>query len=130
MDRSPKVGGYCNQCGRCCKELIIVNRTTPIKTLKEFKKLTFFKPSYKIFKPMNEQFSDGFLRFKCQFIGNDNLCQHYENRPKMCRSFPTSAMFKYGAELPEGCSYTLLPEKEFSTVLNEIMKGKETRPSK
>ena len=37
----------------------------------------------------------------CNYIGEDNLCQIYENRPQACKDFPSSPF----EGLPEGCGY-------------------------
>lgn len=37
----------------------------------------------------------------CNYLSEDNLCKIYENRPEVCKDFPSSPF----EGLPEGCGY-------------------------
>lgn len=52
---------------------------------------------------IEEQFEDdnGIVFYHCPKIGSDNLCTDYENRPQICRDFPTNPLVVF----PPACAY-------------------------
>lgn len=77
----------CLQCGNCCRT------TGPLLLNKDIDRLA------KHFRLKPAEFTDQFLRidedgdfvFKkmpCPFLGSDNYCAVYENRPNACREYP------------------------------------------
>lgn len=52
---------------------------------------------------VEEQFEDdkGIQFYHCPKIGEDNLCTDYENRPQICRDFPTNPLVVF----PPACSF-------------------------
>lgn len=52
---------------------------------------------------IEEQFSDenGIQFYHCPKIGADKLCTDYENRPQICRDFPTNPLVVF----PPACAY-------------------------
>ncbi|HVD99288.1 MAG TPA: YkgJ family cysteine cluster protein [Cytophagaceae bacterium] len=77
----------CLQCANCCKT------TSPIFTLRDIERLA------KHFKIKTSQFIDQYLHLDedndyvlnhapCPFLGPDNYCSVYENRPNACREYP------------------------------------------
>lgn len=77
----------CLQCANCCKTL--GPRITD-KDLDKMGKSLRMKPAELIKKYLRID-EDGDLVFQtmpCPFLGNDNYCAIYENRPKACREYP------------------------------------------
>lgn len=77
----------CLECGNCCRTLgpmILPNDVDQMcKSLR-------IKPSVFIEKHLNTD-EDGDMVFRsmpCPFLGKDNYCAVYENRPKACREYP------------------------------------------
>lgn len=77
----------CLDCANCCKT------TGPLFTQKDIERLA------KLFRIKPNQFIDKYLKIDedndyvlqtlpCPFLGADNLCSIYENRPKACREYP------------------------------------------
>lgn len=77
----------CLDCANCCKT------TGPLFTQKDIERLA------KLFRLKPNQFIDKYLKIDeekdyvlqtlpCPFLGADNLCSIYENRPKACREYP------------------------------------------
>ncbi len=77
----------CLECANCCKT------TGPLFTDKDIDRLA------KHFKMKAADFIEKYLRVDedgdfvlqsvpCPFLGSDNYCSVYENRPKACREFP------------------------------------------
>lgn len=77
----------CLQCGNCCKTISpLVNNDdlNRISTVLKMSKADFTKKYL-------EKDQDGDLKIKtlpCPFLGEDNYCSIYEDRPKDCREFP------------------------------------------
>ena len=77
----------CLQCGNCCRTLQIVVDDTDIRRLAQRLKMTprQFATQYV------EADSDSTQYLKstpCSFLGDDNRCAVYEDRPQACRDFP------------------------------------------
>ncbi len=77
----------CLTCANCCKT------TSPIFTNKDIERLA------KVFKMKFNQFVDEYLYLDeehdyvlktapCPFLGNDNYCLVYDERPQACREYP------------------------------------------
>lgn len=57
----------------------------------------------------------------CNYIGEDNLCKIYENRPEVCKNFPSSPF----EGLPDGCGYEGWIFQQREVVKQQIRKQKE-----
>jgi uncharacterized protein len=110
--------GNCTQCGECCKNLYLrINKKT-IETVEEFKEAQERHPDeYRCFEPTHS--SDVGLVFKCKNLGEDDLCTDYENRPGLCRSYPTEDSATDGAKLPKDCGFAFSPLTEFNAIMQE-----------
>lgn len=77
----------CLACGNCCRSLgpmILPN------DVDQLSKSLCIKPSVFIEKYLRTD-EDGDMVFQsmpCPFLGSDNYCAVYENRPKACREYP------------------------------------------
>lgn len=75
----------CKSCANCCKKLLVTLDDEDIRNLSGAMDMA------------ENEFKERFLvkglggytfnRLPCPFL-KDNLCQYYEQRPKLCRSFP------------------------------------------
>ena len=77
----------CKTCGNCCRSLEIVVDDGDIARLAGRFKLSVPQFSRRYVRVA----SDGAKHFEsppCPFLGDDNLCGVYEDRPKACRDFP------------------------------------------
>lgn len=77
----------CLSCGNCCRTL--GPRITD-KDVERMAKLLRLKPAEIIHKYLRID-EDGDMVFRsmpCPFLGEDNYCAIYENRPKACREYP------------------------------------------
>ncbi len=110
--------GTCNQCGACCKNLFLTYGKQVIQSVEEFNALQSLHPDeYQFFEPMHT--TETGVVFKCNNLGEDNLCQDYEARPIFCRSYPTEAGILMGAKLPQDCSFTFTPIVPFKETLEK-----------
>lgn len=84
----------CLSCANCCKT------TGPLFTQKDIERLAG------VFRLKPQQFIEKYLRIDedndyvlqsvpCPFLGNDNYCSVYENRPKACREYPHTDRRKF-----------------------------------
>jgi len=115
--KSPILLGECNQCGECCRNLTLSDAGELIRNEEDFQGLLQKRPEYRIFQISYRDPMESVLYFNCTQIGNDNHCQAYEKRPRICRIYPNSKMFDHGARLPKACGYRLAPQSEFLAVL-------------
>ncbi len=121
--RRPKVRfeGACARCGTCCKNVVLVDGGKPVQTVEHFEKLVRRKPEYRRFVPRHEYMREGFLYVSCEMLADDNTCIDYENRPRICRDYPSAAMLRHGGKLLPGCAFKVVPKRPFSEVLAREM---------
>jgi len=124
-DKSPRLVGECNQCGDCCRNLTLSNAGKLIRNEDEFHRLLEHRPEYRIFQPRHQDPFEQVLYFNCTQLGDDNRCQAYAARPRICRIYPNSKMFDHGARLPEACGYRLATVSEFSAVLKSVQNRRD-----
>jgi Fe-S-cluster containining protein len=77
----------CTTCANCCKTLQIVVDNTDIARLakKQGMSTKSFRERY---VGVDEEGDQYFTATPCPFLGEDNRCTVYEDRPKACRDFP------------------------------------------
>lgn len=84
----------CLQCGNCCRSLGPMILEKDIDALSKQLKI---KSSDFIEKFLRKD-EDGdfvFQSMPCPFLGSDNYCSVYENRPKACREYPHTDRKKF-----------------------------------
>ncbi len=84
----------CLECGNCCKTL------GPLLTNRDIEKIAHIlrcKPSEVVEKYLriDEDQDYVFKKMPCPFLGNDNYCSIYEERPKACREYPHTDRKKF-----------------------------------
>jgi Fe-S-cluster containining protein len=130
-NKSPVLIGECNQCGECCRNLTLSDGSGLIRSEEDFQGLLQKRPEYSIFQISHQDPVEQVVYFNCTQIGDDNRCQAYAQRPRICRIYPNSRMFDYGARLPKACGYHLAPESQFSmhlqTAKSQTRKQKSRR---
>ncbi len=115
----------CTQCGRCCSNLRRGDETTGLTLFPDEKDLF---PQDKV-RPYLGRGKDAVaVVFTYQHTENvcthlvDNLCQIYESRPLMCRSFPVK-IGAYGLRFSSGCKgvlHTMRKSKTMDREQNEV----------
>lgn len=77
----------CLECANCCKTLGPMLFESDIERMSAHlrMKVSAFKDAY---IRMDEDGDYVFKEMPCPFLGYDNLCIIYENRPKACREYP------------------------------------------
>ncbi len=116
--------------GRCCRNLILVDRGHAVGSMRRFRRLLRKKPAYTMFVPNEEPGEEGWMRFHCTNLGDDNRCTIYPTRPEICRGYPKAEMFERGGSLLAGCGYRLVrePREPFDRILaNEMADGPQSR---
>lgn len=78
----------CEMCGRCCHQTHIVVRPEEIDRISGASGI----PLYEFMTQYLVKMDDGRFLFKktkpCAFLGKDNRCTIWENRPQICDDFP------------------------------------------
>lgn len=84
----------CLQCANCCRSL--GPRITD-KDIERMAKALRMKASDVVSKylKIDEDNDMVFQSMPCPFLGNDNYCSIYENRPKACREYPHTDRKKF-----------------------------------
>ena len=115
-----KVQGECNQCGVCCRNMILVDGKKIVQSEKEFERLKARFPDIYGFFRFKSRNSDGDLVFECSQLNTDNTCSLYNStaRPRRCAAYPTKAMFKRGGKLFKECGYYVTPAVSFKEILD------------
>ncbi len=120
------VRGSCRMCGGCCRRICLSVDGKWIKSKRQTKRAYETKPELRIFKPTGTKV-DGMLEFCCEKLNENGTCSDYENRPEICRNFPTPDIFiEYGV-LPDSCGYRMDTEKDFEKVLDKAIRGKNNK---
>lgn len=113
------IQGSCNQCGHCCRNLLLYDGDSVIRNRQQLDRLLARQPHYEFFEPMYQDEDLDGLYFSCRHIGEDNRCQIYATRPAICDDYPNPRMFLHGARLPEACSYELTPRHTFASHMKQ-----------
>ncbi|MFA6988867.1 MAG: YkgJ family cysteine cluster protein [Candidatus Gastranaerophilaceae bacterium] len=119
----------CKKCGKCCKVAIfkgglknedvikLSNSTTAdiSQVIGAVDFLTIFKPYETIeeAKKINTEFVERILKnlnknedeidfFYCKFVGDNNSCKIHQNRPSLCKTYPSPSEFTHYFE---GCGF-------------------------
>ncbi len=99
------VEGHCRMCGECCRDIMILDGGSWIGSEAAFRKLVEEKPEYARFYPTGKD-DAGPLCFCCIHLGDDGLCRDHENRPAICRRYPTPRIYYRGCDLRLDCGYS------------------------
>jgi len=78
----------CTTCGNCCRTLQIVVDDADIKRLSTRLGIAPREFSKRYVKTDSETRQKHFASSPCSFLGEDNCCSVYEDRPQACRDFP------------------------------------------
>ncbi len=120
--------GSCNMCGKCCTDIHLVHGKEPIKTEVEFELLKPLFPDYRNFKPIGKS-EDGLL-FQCVHLQPDKSCAIYDERPLLCRRYPSEESLLMGGKLAKGCGYAFEVIRKFEQVLQETRQKKRLKAGK
>ena len=77
----------CTKCANCCRTLQVVVDRTDIQRLAMRLGMTPAQFTRKYVKT-GEDRTQYFAQSPCSFLGEDNRCTVYDDRPKACRDFP------------------------------------------
>jgi uncharacterized protein len=77
----------CTACANCCRTMHIVVDNKDIARLAGRLNMTVLQFS-KRYVTVAEDKTKQFSSIPCPFLGEDNLCTVYDDRPKACRDFP------------------------------------------
>lgn len=110
-------------CGRCCRVVtapvshneIILRANEGEEDYKDFLNIFELYPSIDAARKICPEVVDNILTvleksdvsieevtfYKCKYVLDNNLCGKYENRPELCKRFPSSPW----AVVPPGCGY-------------------------
>lgn len=130
----------CLKCGTCCR---VATTYIPFEKLKKLSEqgderakdfLSVFEPydciedARKVSPEtveniiQNSSLDESEITFyKCKYIGENNLCTNYENRPTLCRVFPRTAW----AVVPPNCGYSWFLFNQREEIKQKIRAKKE-----
>lgn len=115
------VGGQCNLCGRCCKHIYLFDADGRIiKNKKHFERMCQVFPDSRRFKVIAEE--PAALVFECSMLTEEGICGDHENRPALCRNYPSPMMYYSNFTLNDYCGYTIQAGKPFDSHFEKAMK--------
>jgi Fe-S-cluster containining protein len=124
------VTGKCNYCGKCCEGINLRSGSGWIRHKHEFSELVKKFPEYNRFSVVSKD-SMGYLQFICEHLDPGNGCRDYNNRPDICKRYPSKSLVLQGGKLIEGCGYTIQIgtsfEKHLSTAIQQKNPGKQAK---
>lgn len=112
--------GRCLGCGACCNMIILLTQGEPVQTEEEFEQLKEVFPEYGRFQ-IRGQRPAGQLLFTCRYLGKDNHCHDYDNRPLICRDYPNEDLLRKGGILVSTCGFRFIPVEDFQKVFEEAL---------
>ncbi|NDV26414.1 YkgJ family cysteine cluster protein [Desulfovibrio sp. JC010] len=118
------VRGSCNLCGSCCRSVCLSVGGRWLKSKRKFYKEIKKDTSLACFE-ISGKTEEGYLKFTCTRLNDNGTCSDYENRPKLCRSFPSPSIFMEFGQLPKGCGFRMSTEIDFEKVLDDAINNKE-----
>ncbi len=122
------VTGKCNYCGQCCERINLRCRKGWIQNEREFQELVKKSPEYGRFSVVSKD-SQGYLQFTCAYLIPDNGCSDYNNRPEICKKYPSKSLVLQGGKLIDGCGYSIQLGTSFSKHLSAVIqKNSLTKP--
>ena len=116
--------GACNQCGKCCESIgFEVDRGwLKFEWLIQMMIRWGDKIHNMSFKQIDSQGEHPLMLFKCNYLGEDGLCQNYENRPLFCRTYPQ--VFHYFLQP------SFYPDCSYRSILRSDLKAYRQNPEK
>ena len=120
------VRGSCHHCGTCCRKINLEGQRGWLRTEKEFQRIVQRYPEYKRFRIMGRD-EYGFLLFSCRVLNDMGLCDDYEKRPSICRTFPDPTLYYSGGRVPIGCGYHFQISKSFQPFLKKALKEEDEK---
>ena len=113
--------GQCNRCGACCQRIYVRHAKGVVKEESEFKKLQKLHPFYTYLEVIDSD--DLGLVFKCNMFDKENkMCTIHNDRPGICRRYPSEQIFKMSAILSPDCGYSFSPIESFDEVFSRAKK--------
>ncbi|BCS88590.1 YkgJ family cysteine cluster protein [Pseudodesulfovibrio sediminis] len=100
-----QVRGRCKGCGYCCQDIMLKDKGRWLRTNRQFKALVKSNPEHARFTPVGRD-EYGFMIFTCKKLGPDNLCSSYDDRPELCRNYPSDSLYYQGDCLQSACGYS------------------------
>lgn len=97
------IRGACQHSGNCCRSLMLIQSGKSVDTMSAYVALVQREPLYARFQP-EVGIQDRVHRFRCSCLTEQNLCNDYDNRPKICQQYPMSMFVKLGY-IHAGCGY-------------------------
>ena len=114
----------CNMCGRCCRVVTTSKSYEELKALQaendegacEFLKIFVPYPSIEAARAVDKELVDNVINlliedgnydetkmtfYGCKYLREDNLCSIYEERPVLCRHWPSTPW----SIVPPGCGF-------------------------
>ena len=111
------VTGKCNFCGQCCERINLRSPRGWIRHEREFLELVKRSPEYSRFSVVAKD-SLGYLQFTCAHLDPGDGCSDYNNRPDICKKYPSKSLVLQGGKLIEGCGYSIEVGTAFSQHLS------------
>jgi hypothetical protein len=121
LRREVCVTGRCLQCGRCCRNILLVNGVGLVRSKKQFQNIVENDPEMGRFH-ISGRDSSGNLTFTCDWLAEDNTCKDHENRLDLCRDFPSVSVYFRGGTTGPHCGFRFQEVKPFDKTLRRHLR--------
>ncbi len=103
LGREVEIVGQCNLCGNCCHDILLLDNHW-IKSKRQFERLCKKEPKHSRFAIMGRD-EYGRLLFRYTRLQKDGLCLSYEDRPPLCKSYPSKSIYYNGGQTGPECGF-------------------------
>lgn len=106
-------------CNETCCNKVILNDTngTPINSKDSFNHLISVDPRNKCWHKSGE-LNNGQWYFSCSNLLDNNACNAYNNRPQVCKDYPTNIL-----ALKPGCTYSFVKNDLFNEITSTELRS-------
>ncbi len=105
--------GGCRCCGSCCERINLRVDGRWLDSPEQFERVRSDHPDYQRFVVSGVDDQE-LVQLSCTSLQDDGRCGDYENRPAICKSFPTTSLVLCGGVLPPGCGFAITSAVPFA----------------
>ncbi|WP_432737126.1 YkgJ family cysteine cluster protein [Maridesulfovibrio sp. FT414] len=116
------IRGSCGMCGNCCRGISLHIDGKWLKHVRQFNRAKNKYEYLRRFEVIGKTAS-GHLQFACRCLNENGTCDDYENRPELCKLFPSPSIYAQNGHLPDGCGFRMSTEVDFEKLLDQAVKA-------
>ncbi|WP_425387490.1 YkgJ family cysteine cluster protein [Desulfovibrio inopinatus] len=127
--KTPVIRGGCLQCGGCCRYITLMYEGKMIRSRWQFDRICKKDPVFRRFVVAENAFMKN-LVFRCNLLSEEGTCLDYENRPQLCKDYPTRHMVYYGGAPSAHCGFYIAETTSFARILKKTIRANRKKERK